>query len=138
MRKALFVAMLILLVSVASTTYAADVDGAWSVTGFPDPLASAYAMTRANNGLLLLVWEDNYGGELDVWFPMIGPFDGTNANLQLLFTSQKNGNSVQALNCTFTLVTPNTATLTLNTCTNFPGQDNCGPNGMVLDLTKLF
>ena len=139
MREALFAATLILLVSVATSTYAADVDGAWSITGMPDPKAQAYAMTKESNGRLLLVWEDNYGGTMGAWMPLIGPFDGTTGNLHLLSTSQANGNLPQAVTCTFTLTSPTTATLTVISCTNFPQQDNCPPPGSpALTLTKLF
>jgi len=130
------VVTLVMMFTINTPAYAGDADGLWYGTDYSGgPLVG---MTRENSGFLLYTFLDCYKWTLPDWFPIFGPFDGTTGNLSLLLTSEANGNIPQSLNVTFTLTSPSTSTLTVNSCINFPGQDNCPPNGTVVNLTKIF
>lgn len=136
MKKVLLILVLFGLLSAVTPAYAGDIDGAWAISS--NNQVMGYAMIRADAGNILVVICDYWQALMADWMPLAGPFDGTTGNLSLIFTSQENGNLPSSLTATFTLTSATTGTITIGSCTNFPGQDNCGPSGSVVDLSKIF
>lgn len=132
---AMLVAMLVAMFAVSTPAYAGDVEGLWYYSA---PDGQSVAMARVNEGYLLLTIMGNLTSNMDYWMPFFGPFDGTTGNLSLILTSEANGNLPQSSTVTFSLTSPTTATLTVTSCTNFGNQDNCPPNGSVVNFTKIF
>jgi hypothetical protein len=136
MKKLLLFGMLFVMLTVITPAYAADADGLWYGSS-PDG-STMLGMTRENSGYLLYTFLDCYEWRLADWFPLFGPFNGTTGNLSLILTSEANGNIPQAVTVIFTMTSSSTATLKVASCTNFATQDNCPPDGTVLNLTKIF
>jgi hypothetical protein len=132
---AMLVAMLVVMLAVITPAYAGDVDGLW-YSSTPDH--QSVAMARVNEGYLLFTVMGDFTTNMNFWMPFFGPFDGTTGDLSLILTSEANGNLAQLATLTFRLTSPTTATVTTTSCTNFENQDNCLPNGTVLNLTKIF
>ncbi|MGE5301206.1 MAG: hypothetical protein ACM3MB_09630 [Acidobacteriota bacterium] len=135
MKKAVVVMMLLGLLAVITPAYAGDVDGLWIFVGASDTSQVSFGMVRENADILLVTI---LTADTLAWIPMYGPFDGTNANLSLLLTSESNGNFPATFTGSFSLTSPTTGAFTTTSCTNFPQQDNCPPNGFVFNGTKLF
>ena len=135
MKRVLMVLVLLGLLLVGASVYAADADGVWICTDQDCPLV---AMSRVNGGAILFTVLDLFEGKMADWIPLFGPFDGTTGQLSLILTSQANGNIPKSMTGTFSLTSPTSATFTGNSCTNFPQQDNCGPAGTVLNFSKIF
>jgi hypothetical protein len=131
------VATLFVMLAVITPAYAGDADGLWYAS-LPDQSGPLFGMIRVNGGYMLLTFLDDWNWQMPDWFPVFGPFDGTTGNLSLLLTNEANGKIPQALNATFRMTSSTTSTITIDSCINFANQDNCPPNGTVLDLTKIF
>lgn len=141
MKKLLSAAMLmvslVVMLGVITPAYAGDADGLW-YSPLPDNSGPYLAMTRVNGGSMLFTFLDCWGWRMADWVPLFGSFDGTTGNLSVILTSEANGNMPQSATATFTLTSATTAKLTISSCVNFPNQNNCPPDGTVLNLTKIF
>jgi hypothetical protein len=129
---------LVFVLMAAINVYAQDADGVW-VASIPGESDVVLAMTRESvNDLLILTFLSDWDGTMNAWIPFAGRIDNNTGTLSLVLTSQENGNIPSSATGLFNLTSPTTATFTVITCSNYPGQSSCLPIGSVFNFTRLF